>query len=294
MWTKPISKLILAGLAVAVLAVPAPARACAFLDRLFGRTSATSVAQTTYAAPYYGPTGVSSVATAAVAMPTTVCSPVATACPSQTCAYVQEVRNLPPERPLLTALFGPRVEQRVDPCTGCTVTTTGPRRWSLFGRTVPVTTTRMACSPTVACSPGAMAASSWVTPSVPACPTASCGAPALPPSQSSIAPGPAPYTLPDTAPADVSPRTFVPSETPPTQQQESQESLQPIPDGSTRFNSTPAPLLPDPGSRTTQLPPRDDRLAVGAPVVRHAAYRAESSAPPAPKLIEVQWQPASR
>ncbi len=316
MLMKPISKLVLPGLAAVVLAMPTSTHACGLFDWLCGRSRVVPVAQTTYAPPFRGPAVVASVPATGFACPVTVCSPPAVGCPTaQTCHYVPETHLQARPRPILTALFGPRVEQHVDPCTGCTVTTTRPRT-GLFPQMVPTTTYRMVCSPTfapaVTYSPVGMYAQPVVGMGVPACPTG-CGAPpALPPTQTYLAPGPAPqavpgpapYTVPGPAtygapeaatPESLTPRTFAPPEAQPDLRFEPQpqEPLRPVPNGNTRFNSVPAPLLIDPGHRTTRHLERDEQQPV-AVAVRHAVYQPEMAAPAPVKRVEVQWQPASR
>lgn len=312
MLTQLVHKLLLAGLAVTVAGMPGAAHACGLFDWLCGRPRGAVVSQTTYAPPYCGPAAVSTVGYAG---PATACAtPAVSYSAAQTCHYVPETRYRPPARPLLTALFGPQVEQQYDPCTGCTVTTTGPRRWSLFGRTVPTTTYRMVCSPMVAppvtYSPVVTGVSSMSSVGVSSVPIADC-APALPPAQTYVAPEPAPYapyTAPQPTPyttpepaatedtADAVPRTFAPAAPQQTRRPEpdrDEEALEPVPDGNTRLNSAPAPLLIDPDNRTTRYPiPSAEPAAEFA--VRQAAYRSEAAAPGAPRLVEVQWQPASR
>ncbi len=308
MLTKPILRLVLAGVAAGVLGAPVPARACAFLDRLFGRSPGVSVAQTTYAPPFQGPVAVSSVPAVRVARPVTVCSPPMTACPTvQTCQYVAETRLEPRPRPILTALFGPRVEQQVDPCTGCTVTTYRPRT-GLFPQLAPTTTYRMVCSPTmtpaVAYSPVvtyAPASHTIPQPShfgVPGCPTGGCGPPpalppAVPPAHTQVAPGPAPYTGPEAG--TITPRTFAPQQEQRDRrpEPEQQESLPPLPDGNTKLERTPAPLLVDPSNRTTSHPGKNMGQAATV-AVRHAVYQPETDTRRPAKLVEVQWKPASR
>ncbi|MDY0165586.1 MAG: hypothetical protein RBS80_03535 [Thermoguttaceae bacterium] len=298
--TKHLRALLLVGLAAIVVGMPATARACALFDWLCGRSQGASVAQTTYAPPYYGPTAVSSVPSVGCGTPVSLCSAPAVACPSQTCYYVQETQYRPPTRPILTALFGPKVEQRYDPCTGCTITTYSPRTGSLFGRTVPTTTYRMVCSPTyapaVSYSPVVMGASYVSSEVVSSVPSASCCTPALPPAQTYVAPEPAPYTAPGPASSEgLTPRTFAPADEQPSLRPEpvQEEALKPIPDANTKLNSMPAPLLIEPNNRTTSRPLQNARPAAEV-AVRHAVYRTEPAAPRPPKLVEVQWQPASR
>ena len=298
MLTTLVHKLLLAGLAATVAGMPATARACGLFDWLCGRPRGAVVAQTTYAPPYHGPTAVSTVGYAG---PVTACAtPAVSYSAAQTCHYVPETRYRPPARPLLTALFGPRVEQQYDPYTGCTITTTGPRRWSLFGRTVPTTTYRMVCSPVfapaVTYSPVVTGASYVSSVGVSSVPIADC-APALPPAQTYAAPQPAPYTTPEPAVTeDVVPQTFAPVDEQETRRPEpdrQEEALEPVPDANTRLNSTPAPMLIDPDNRTTRYPVQSTEPAAKF-AVRQAAYRSEDAASGAPRLVEVQWQPASR
>lgn len=305
MLTKPVRGLLLVGLTVAAAGMPATARACCLFDWLCGRSRGAAVAQTTYAPPYQAP---ATVATVGYASPVTVCAAPALSCPTaQTCHYVQEVRHRPPARPILTALFGPRVEHQYDPITGCTVTTSGPRRWSLFGRTVPTTTYRMVCSPVapvMTYSPVAVGASYVSSAGVSGVPIADCP-PALPSAQTYVAPEPAPYTAPQPAPSatpeaaapgSLVPRTFVPADEQETRRSEpdrEEETLEPIPDANTKLNSMPAPRLIDPDNRTTGHPGQSPRMPAEV-AVRHAVYQPETAAPRAAKLVEVQWQPASR
>ncbi|MDZ7615372.1 MAG: hypothetical protein U1E05_00115 [Patescibacteria group bacterium] len=262
MLTKRLAKFVLVGLAAA-LAMPAPARACGFLDCLFGR-SRNSVAQTTYAPAYYGSTAASyapaNYAPASYA-PTysgmNCCASPITTCAPQTCYYAPETHYRVLNRPILTALFGPQL--------------------------APVTTYRMTCSsvaPSVAYAP----MGSYVSGASYSAPTVSsgcCGA-SLSPTQSYIAPGPAPYVAPEAAPQSVVPRTFGPADVQPSLLPERQESLKPVPDGNTRLESTPGPRLIDPDNRTTAAP------------VRYAVYQMEAAAPAAPNVVKVQWQPATR
>ncbi len=306
MLTKLVHKLFLAGLAATVAGTPATARACGLFDWLCGRPRGAVVGQTTYAPPFHGPATVS---TLGYAGPVTACSaPAVSYSAAQTCHYVPETRYRPPARPLLTALFGPQVEQQYDPSTGCTVTTTGPRRWSLFGRTVPTTTYRTVCSPVfapaVTYSPVVMGPSYVSSVGVSSVPIADC-APALPPAQTYVAPEPAPYASPQPAPyttpepavtEDVVPRTFAPVDEQETRRPEPNrwdEALEPVPDANTRLNSTPAPMLIEPDNRTTRYPVQSAEPAAEF-AVRQAAHRSEAAAPGAPRLVEVQWQPASR
>ncbi len=292
MWSHVNAKLVFAASMIAALGIPSSSHACGLFDWLCGRSRGAPVAQTTYAPPYCGPTAIPSAAAVSYASPMTACPAPVVACPTQTCYYVQETRYRAPSRPILNALFGPRVE--VDPCTGCTVTTYRPIASALFGlRPVPHTTYRQVCSPAYAPAVSYSPVSSYAPTSyspvstfapavgtvMPGCP--SCGS-AAPPAQTYVAPGPAAYGVPEVAePNRVVPQTFAPQELHPQPQPEPRESLMPLLDPNTKLNREPAPLLVDPESRTTGRP------------VRQAVYRPDTASS-GPKLVEVQWKPASR
>ncbi len=262
MLTKRTKTLAFIGLAGALLGMPAPAHACRFLDCLFGRSQSNSVAQTTYAPAYYGPTAATyAPASYAPTYSNMNCcaSPITTYSP-QTCYYVPETQYKVLNRPILTALFGPQL--------------------------APVTTYRLTCSstcaPSTAYAPVASYMSGASSYGAPAVSSGCCGS-AMSPTQSYIAPEPAPYVAPDTAsPQNVVPRTFGPADVQPSLPPVKQESLMPIPDGNTRLESAPGPRLVDPDNRTTWRP------------VRHAVYQVEATEPADPKVVEVRWQPATR
>ncbi len=261
MLTKRITKFVLVGLA-ALLILPASAQACGFLDCLFGRSKSNSVAQTTYAPAYYAPTA----ATYAPASYTPTCSSMTccaspvTTCAPQACYYVPETHYRVLNRPILNALFGPQL--------------------------APVTTYRLACSPSYASSMSYAPMESYMSGasgySAPVVSSGCCGS-ALSPTQSYVAPEPAPYVVPETSsPQNVVPQTFSPADAQPSLPPERQESLKPVPDGNTRLDGTSGPRLIDPDNRTTWRP------------VRHAVYQVEVTAPADPKIVEVQWQPTTR
>ncbi len=260
MSTKRTFTMFLFGMTGAVLAMPAATQACEFLDRLCGRSQNNVVAQTSYAPAYYAPTAATYVPATSAASCVSCASPV-TSCTPQSCYYVPQTCYKQLDRPILTALFGPRY--------------------------VPVTTYRLECS---SCYTPTVSYASFA-----GCPTGTCGsvAPAAPAVSSgccgsafspTLTPEPAPYVAPQSESSpNVVPQTFGPADQKPSlSPSEKQESLKPVPEEETRLDNTSGPRLIDPDNRTTSRP------------IQYAVYQVEKPAPAAAKLVDVQWKPASR
>ncbi len=198
-------------------AMPVESRGCCLLDNLFGGGSA----RTTYRMPYvtaYTPACTSCTPTSCVSYaPQTCCYAPQTCCyVPQTCYYVPQTCYRTVYRPLLT--------------------------WSFRPLLVPYTTYRAVYSnPCATCNPciggacGTVTYSGTTTSFGSSCP--SC-IPAATPSSSIPAARPEPATFQQNSPPQI------------------QKTLKPIPKIDTQLNSTPAPSLIDPSSRTTLRPIR--------------------------------------
>ena len=214
-----------------LLAVPAESRACGWLDGLCG----WGAARTTYRAPFVAPS----------------CAPV---CAPRTCSYVPQTcyRTVYRRVPVTTC----RPFTSCDPCTGCPVTAFRPvTTFASRPVLVPYTTYRVvysqACSPCAprgprapygpcvggACGPAPLSGTS-------SCP--SCAPTAGPATNGAV---PAPSAGQPGSPLTPGPQTFLENGQP-----ELRKTLKPIPETDTKLNSTPAPNLIDPNSRTTLRP----------------------------------------